>query len=266
MNPLYLIKWVQFVAKKMAKATVPIPGYIPPPPKPPIEILRNVTLPAVNVTPPAAVVTKDKFNPKSFGKPVLWPYNPVKSGKIWYAYNYQDYIIPDNELVKHFVDNITVQWHTFDNGYKVVVRYKDTLEPIGFKYRIDDARLCDESGQDYKSCYENYDFWMPPDYYIWNEFEGDCDDYALLLCSVFENLGIPYMFVMGYMMTGIGSVAHCWVEFMYDSRPQMIQVNIWGGSTAVGISDGHNILFTGFTPRRMFNKTTKMSEYTKWWE
>lgn len=251
MNIIDIIEWMKYISSKMAKAREPVIGYIPPPPKPPIEILKNVTLPAIDIV-------KSEFDPTSFEKPVLWKYNPDKSHNIWIAQNYQDYIMSDNELVMHFADSIEfIQGDT-----TISIKFKDTGNRVRFKYRIDDARLCDESGQSYSDCYSNRDFWLNPDYYIWNGFEGDCEDYALLMASVFEYLGIPYMYVVGLERSAVGSIKDAWVEFVYNNEAWIMQVNLNRGCVARKLS----AFRSAYTPYKMLNKTTEICKYHEWYE
>ena len=250
LNPLYVFKWFFNTLNKISKQKEPTPGYIPAPPEPPFPIMQNVTLPSI-------IIETTEFDPTQFDKPILWKYYPDKSRKIWIAKNYQEYITPDTELVSYFTDNIEF----LQNNNTIHIQFKNK-EPINFKYRIDDARLCRESGQDYKDCWDISDFWMNPDYYIWNKFEGDCDDYALLMASVFEKLKIPYMVITGYQRTALGNIGDTWVEFLYNNEPWIAQVNLNRGNMARKIS----MFREEYIPFEMYNKTTEIIEYTKWYD
>lgn len=245
----YIFKWILDTIGKILKQKEPTSGYIPTPPRPPLTIIQNSTLPSV-------IIENTKFDPTQFDKPILWKYYPDKSRKIWIARNYQDYITPDTELVSYFTDSIEL----LQNNDAIQIRFKNQ-ESINFKYRIDDARLCRESDQEYKDCWELYDFWINPDYYIWNKFEGDCGDYSLLMASVFEKFKIPYMVVTGYQRTPQGNIRDIWVEFLYNNEPWIAQVNLHCGNMARKIS-----IFRGlYIPFEMFNKTTEICEYSNWY-
>ena len=249
LDPYFILEWIINTVGKISKFKEPTPGYIPPPPEPPIPIVPPII--------PSIIIEQTEFDPTQFDKPILWKYYPDKSRKIWIARNYQDYITPSTELVSYFINSIEI----FQNNDTVKIQFKNQ-ESINFKYRIDDARLCRESGQEYSDCYDNNDFWMNPDYYIWNKFEGDCDDYSLLMASVFEKLNIPYMVVTGYQRTPLGNIRDTWIEFLYNNESWLAQVNLHCGCMARKIDYIRGM----YTPFKMFNKTTKICEYTKWYK
>lgn len=188
----------------------------------------------------------------------LWKYYPNKSYNIWFPDNYKDYIMPDNKLVSAFTDQIVFR----EQGAKLLVTYRDGT-PVKFIYRKDLPGLCEEAGQN-GECGELYDFWMNPDYYLSNNLTGDCEDYALLLASVFERLGIPYMVVGGYMFFGIlglRSTRDWWVEFIYSGRVYLGQVNLNSGMPQV-LDDA---LRARFKPYMMFSKSTDIQAYCEWY-
>lgn len=230
------------------------------PPKPPIAYLPVKPLPEVQPAPVPVPETQLEFTPKKdFSKPILWKYYPDKSKDIWYAINHQDYIQPDNELVAYFTERIDFDLTTWTG--ELVLVYKSTKLGVRFIYRIDDGRLCRESGQDNKECYELQDFWMNPDYYIWNELEGDCDDYSILIGSVCERLNIPYMIVAGYVQY-LGGIRDLWIELIYKENVYVGQVNKYGGTTLSLL----NSVKSEFKPLLMFNKRTSMTEYKEWYK
>lgn len=229
----------------------------PPPklifPEPIIKPLPKVQLPIE--TKPTPEERLEFLPKKDFSKPVLWKYYPNKSKDIWYAVNYQDYIQPNNELVAYLVERIEFDNITYP-GYINIV-YKGTNLSINLKYRIDDGRLCTESGQDTYECNSFQDFWMNPDYYIWNELEGDCEDYAILIGSICERLNIPYMIVAGYAQ----GIRDWWAEFIYKENIYIAQVNMNLGNPRL-LSE----VSGGFKPFIMFNKKILMTEYREWYK
>lgn len=221
-----------------------------PPVEPPGGVPDNPSVPA----PPLL----HDFNPQhDFEKPQLWKYRVDKSHDIWIAENYQDYIIPYNDIVGYFIDHIKFEE---EGDTYLVVRYKSNDWKVTVNYRTDTARLCRESGQNDTDCYNSMDFWINPDYYIWNNFEGDCEDYALLYGSVFERLNIPYMIVSGYID---GNILDWWIEFKYKGKVYLGQVNRYGnryGSTMGPIDH------TKYRPFEMFNKSTGIQPYREWYK
>lgn len=249
-----IFEWIKLIIGKLLKPIVRNPPPIPIPQTQPIK-----PPPEVQPAPIPTPETRLEFTPKKdFSKPVLWKYYPNKSEDIWYAINYQDYIQPDNELVKYFTERIEFDITTYP-GYLNIV-YKGTDRAVNFIYRIDDARLCRESGQENQECNELQDFWMNPDYYIWNELEGDCEDYSILIGCVCERLGIPYMIVAGYVQF-LGGIRDWWVEFSYKENVYIAQVN-----KNLGTPNILNNVKGEFKPLIMFNKRTSMTEYKEWYK
>ncbi|MFH0904273.1 MAG: hypothetical protein V1854_03685 [Methanobacteriota archaeon] len=245
-------KWINLIIGKLLK---PIAR------NPPQTIVQAPLIkpPPVQPAPAPVPETRLEFSPKKdFPKPVLWKYYSDKSKDIWYARNHQDYIQPDNELVAYFAERIEFDV-TWWQGHLIIV-YKGTDRPVNFIYRIDDGRLCRESGQNDQECYELQDFWMNPDYYIWNELEGDCEDYSILIGSVCERLDIPYMIVGGYVQYA-GGIKDWWVEFIYKEYVYIGQVNMNGGMPNL-----LNNIRVEFKPLIMFNKRTSMAEYKEWYK
>lgn len=205
---------------------------------------------------PAPTPNPYEFNPqRDFPKPVLWKYYPNKNFQIWVPNNYKDYIIPNNEIVEYFIDRIKFE----EKGHLLLIKYKSNNRMVSFDYADDDSKLCDAADQKNQTCYGNKDFWINPDYYIWNMFKGDCEDYALCLASVFERLGIPYMNVTGYL---IGGYADQWIEFVYNDKLYLGQVN-----SAEGMPEEVNPnLRSVFKPYQMFNKNTDIQRYKEWYK
>lgn len=247
-----IIEWLNNIAGKLLKVREPLPaGYIPPPIELPIETPFPTPIP---ITPPIKTQAKE-FNPQAeFIKPVLWKYKPDTDRKIFIAINYQDYITPENELVKYFSNMIYFE----EIERKLNIKYKETEKYVVFKYRIDDSRLCKESNDISEQCKWLNDFWMNPEYYIWNDLEGDCGDYALTMSSVFEYLKIPYMFVSGYFNR---TIPDFWVEFIYNDKAWLAQINQHNGAIALLIKDSRNT----YKPYEMFNKRQRIEEYEKWY-
>ena len=249
-----IFKQINSIIGKLLKPIVRNPPPLPIVYTPPIK-----PLPEVRPAPLPVPEVRLEFTPKKdFSKPVLWKYYPDKSKDIWYAINHQDYIQPNNELVAYFTERIDFDLTTYP-GYFVIV-YKGTNVGVNFIYHIDDARLCRESGQDYQECNELQDFWMNPDYYIWNELEGDCEDYSILIGSVCERLGLQYMIVAGYVQY-LGGIRDWWVEFIYEEKVYVAQVNKNGGTMLSLL----NNVKKEFKPLLMFNKRTPMTKYKEWY-
>lgn len=227
---------------------------------PPVLIFQQPVKLLPEVNPPSAPTPEPKleFTPKKdFSKPVLWKYYPDKSKDIMYATNHQDYIQPDNALVKYFNERIEF---SFVSDYLTLL-YKGTDIGVNFIYYVDDARLCRESGQNNKDCNELQDFWMNPDYYVWNELKGDCEDYSILIASVCEILDLPYMIVGGYVQYLYG-IRDWWVELIYQEKIYVAQVNKNGGTMLHLLSN----VKSEFKPLLMFNKKTSMTEYSEWYK
>lgn len=190
-----------------------------------------------------------RFNPQSeFEKPVLWKYYPDRSRKIWAAQNYRDYIRPYNDLVEYFINSIEF----FISRGIINIKFRDG-GLVKFRYSRDTARLCKEAGQG-EDCDELHDFWQNPNYYIWNLFEGDCEDYALLWGSVFERLEIPYRIVSGFA----NGARDWWIEFVLRSRVYLGQVNMFDGMPS---PVDHRI----FVPYEMFSRSVEIQPYRKWY-
>lgn len=225
-------------------------------------------IPVIQPTPTPILIPEIRleFTPKKdFIKPILWKYYPNKSKDIWYAQNYQDYIQPYDELVAYFTDRIELNAKIFKD--QAVLFYKQysmdemlsSKAVVNFKYRVDDSRLCTESGQKDIECNKLQDFWMNPGYYIWNELEGDCDDYSIFMASVLERLNIPYMIVGGYISFLYG-IKDWWIEFIYEEKVYIGQINL-----NVGTPNLLDNVKSGFVPLLMFNKKTLITEYEKWY-
>ncbi len=161
--------------------------------------------------------------PKPTSIPSMRAYDIDKTGDIWHAVNPSSYITPENEWVKYQASQLFLD----EDGW---IKYKDQ-KVIGF---------IDENGTKYyvyKSFMNNYtplkeffghelpnnDYWMMPDYYLYNGKRGICSAWAATVTSMmlsgemsivkegkFFKQVIPAKAVMGYTKSGLRDA---WVEY-----------------------------------------------------
>lgn len=192
------------------------------------------------------------ITPKTAEKSKLWNYYPNKTHEIWIAENYRDYIIPENKIVKEFSDSVYL-YQTDSMGTYLIPGYKILdKEFVRFIYVADSDSLFAEANQPVEiDSFGNRDFWLNPDYYVYNGFKGDCEDYVLLWASVFEDWNIHYMIVGGYL----NKQRDWWIEFIYDNERYIGQVEI-GMIRIDKIQQEYN-----FRPVQMFSKRLPIQKY-----
>lgn len=265
MIPLLLIAAVVlFIISKLASAEPKIEE----PQVPEIMVPEPEITPLPEITP--GPINKE-FDPKKYFKsPGLWKYEINKDYDVIIAKNYQDYIMPDNEIVKYFANNIYLYsediptWAAPNSLIPRFIWNKGKLEgedkpTLSFKYEEDSDKLFNIAGQppDYDSSGVR-DFWINPDYYIYNGFVGDCEDYALLWASVFEIWKIPYVVVGGWQTDKTGkTIRDWWVEFEYNDKIYRAQV-----VQKMYIRDTDPYKYQG---KLMFSKNMKIRSYYSNW-
>ncbi len=155
--------------------------------------------------------------PSPYSKPdhisSLKPYIIDKSNDIWHAKDPSSYITPDNDWVKFYASQLYID-------YDGRIRYKNMPIPLFVDTKGNVLSWTDEpfvnnyiTLKDYFG-YElpNNDYWMMPDYYLYNGQRGICSGWSLAVTSMmlsgemsvkengqFIKQVIPAKAVLGYM-------------------------------------------------------------------
>ncbi len=223
-----------------------------------IESPQTPQIPDPEIVPEPVPPSVQEYNPqKNFIPPWLWKYESDESFDIWAARNYQNYIIPENPIVKYFADSVYLY-----QGEESLGMAPNTLKPRwvwkkAFPY--DNKENSDQFPyfiyQKDQETFNRSDYWQNPDYYIYNGFVGDCEDYALLWASVFEYWKIPYWVVSGY--SGNDGERDWVIEFKYQNK-------IYRGQVQYGMWEiaEYPVMYR---PYMMFNKNNAIRTYQKWW-
>ncbi|MCZ7400008.1 MAG: hypothetical protein O8C62_10110 [Candidatus Methanoperedens sp.] len=203
-------------------------------------------------------------SPTSYSKPdlipSLKPYIIDKSTDIWHAEDPGSYITPDNDWVKFYASQLYID-------YDGRIRYKNRPIPLFVDIKGNVLSWTDEpfvnnyvTLKDYFG-YElpNNDYWMMPDYYLYNGQRGICSGWSLAVTSMilsgemsvkengqFIKQVIPAKAVLGY----INGNRDGWSEYQVYGKTFMTTTSLLN----TGIDGTEKLTSTEFVEKK--DKTT----------
>ena len=149
-----------------------------------VSIILNVTE-QVNTTP----VILDPMPVSDY----IRKYNMTTVGRVYRPINGTSYIDPNHEVVQWYVRNTV-------------------LNETGLFY-LSGKRVSYEFQPDF-DC-ENEDHWMNADWYLSHKLVGDCEDFAVAMCSILEGKGVPNMLIC---VSDRRRNSHAYAEYYYEEE------------------------------------------------
>lgn len=179
-------------------------------------------------------------NQKNIDKVILWNHTLNNSDKCNYPLNYQKYVMPNNPIVQEYAKQLNVKlgWNNFEykNGSGLAL------------YPTQNKSLLKET--------DEKDYWQNPDYTLTVGY-GDCEDLALVACSILKAKDIPSIVVLGYAYPNEKERrGHAWTEYYIDGE-YFVNNNL--NSFPRNIQEDNSIYYY-YTPNMIFSFVNNTSE------
>ncbi len=201
----------------------------------------------------------------NYGQTVeLWNYAIDPAKEFLLPLNYQDYITPENNLVRKYAEELEVrdeEWNglAYPNGSGIYINYPANSSVATY--------------------------WQNPDYTLIIRY-GDCKAMAAVTASILEAKKIDSVIVLGYVYPSGEKSGHVWVEYYnYSTGTYYVNSNFQsfkrrleagnGGyyyyspeltlTSAANASDKIVIPDMKFEARYIFNKKLKITPYNPNW-